>query len=84
MILVDNGAVRSRLMTIRECARLMGAPDSYQLNGSYNDGYRAMGDAVVVPVTRWLTRNLLAPALPDRAKSNRLQEFSVKKCGVRY
>jgi DNA (cytosine-5)-methyltransferase 1 len=61
VILVENGNVRSRLMTVRECARLMGAPDTYKLNGSYNDGYRAMGDAVVVPVTRWLTRHLLAP-----------------------
>jgi DNA (cytosine-5)-methyltransferase 1 len=60
VILVDNGTVRSRLMTVRECARLMGAPDTYKLSGSYNDGYRAMGDAVVVPTTRWLTQNLLA------------------------
>jgi DNA (cytosine-5)-methyltransferase 1 len=61
VILVDRGLVRSRLMTVRECARLMGAPDSYKLPVSYNDGYRAMGDAVAVPVTQWLTRHLLAP-----------------------
>jgi DNA (cytosine-5)-methyltransferase 1 len=68
VILVDNGTVRSRLMTVRECARLMGAPDTYRLIGSYNDGYRAMGDAVVVPVTRWLARYLLAP-LAARSRS---------------
>lgn len=61
VILVDRGKVRSRLMTVRECARLMGAPDTYIIEGTYNDGYRAMGDAVAVPVTRWLTRHLLAP-----------------------
>jgi DNA (cytosine-5)-methyltransferase 1 len=61
VILVERGRVRSRLMTVRECARLMGAPDTYVIGGSYNDGYRAMGDAVVVPVTRWITRFLLAP-----------------------
>lgn len=61
VVLLDNGAVRSRLMTVRECARLMGAPDSFAIPGSYNDGYRAMGDAVVVPVTRWITKHLLAP-----------------------
>lgn len=61
VMLVEGGAVRSRLMTVRECARLMGAPDTYKLQGSYNDCYRAMGDAVVVPVTRWLTRHLLSP-----------------------
>jgi DNA (cytosine-5)-methyltransferase 1 len=68
VILVDQGSVRSRLMTLRECARLMGAPDSYKLNGSYNDGYRAMGDAVAVPVTRWLTRHLLT-TLASRSRS---------------
>jgi DNA (cytosine-5)-methyltransferase 1 len=61
VILVDGNKIRSRLMTVRECARLMGAPDTYKLDGSYNDGYRAMGDAVAVPVTRWITRHLLAP-----------------------
>lgn len=67
VIIVDHGSVRSRLMTVRECARLMGAPDSYEIRGSYNDGYRAMGDAVAVPVTRWLTRHLLAP-LAERSR----------------
>jgi DNA (cytosine-5)-methyltransferase 1 len=61
VVLVDHGRVRTRLMTVRECARLMGAPDSFEIPGAYNDGYRAMGDAVVAPVTRWLTRRLLAP-----------------------
>lgn len=67
--IVDRGEVRSRLMTVRECARLMGAPDTFLLPGSYNDGYRAMGDAVAVPVTRWLTRHLLAP-LTERCRSS--------------
>ena len=68
VLLVDRGKVRSRLMTVRECARLMGAPDTYIIEGSYNDGYRAMGDAVAVPVTRWLTRHLLVP-LASRARA---------------
>ena len=75
VILVDHGKVRSRLMTVRECARLMGAPDTYKLPGSYNDGYRAMGDAVAVPVTRWLTRHLLAP-LAAQCRSARAQKIS--------
>jgi DNA (cytosine-5)-methyltransferase 1 len=75
VILVNDGKVRSRLMTVRECARLMGAPDTYRLPGSYNDGYRAMGDAVAVPVTRWLTRHLLAP-LADRFRSAREDKIS--------
>ncbi len=56
-----KGMVSTRLLTVRETARLMGAPDSYQLPGNYNDGYKAMGDAVAVPVARWLARHLLHP-----------------------
>lgn len=70
VVLVNKGVVRTRLMTVRECARLMGAPDTYKLEGSYNDAYRAMGDAVAVPVTRWLASHLLAP-LAERSKSIR-------------
>jgi DNA (cytosine-5)-methyltransferase 1 len=72
VVLVDKGQVRSRLLTVRECARLMGAPDTYLLPGSYNDGYRAMGDSVAVDVTRWLTRHLLAP-LAERCRSSSAQ-----------
>ncbi len=61
VLIINKGRVRSRLMTVRECARLMGANDEFQLPGSYNDGYRAMGDAVAVPVTQFLAKHLLAP-----------------------
>ena len=61
LVLKKNDEFASRLLTAREAARLMGAPDSYQLPGSYNDGYKAMGDAVAVPVVRYLTENLLLP-----------------------
>jgi DNA (cytosine-5)-methyltransferase 1 len=81
VIIVDKGEVRSRLMTLKECARLMGAPDSYNLKGSYNDGYRAMGDAVAVPVTRWLARHLLAP-LADRAKNAARNPSTMDGCHI--
>lgn len=61
LVIAENGSIRTRLLTVRETARLMGAPDDYKLPGSYNDGYKAMGDAVAVPVARFLAKNLLAP-----------------------
>jgi DNA (cytosine-5)-methyltransferase 1 len=61
VVIKRNGALNSRLLTIREAARLMGAPDTYKIPGSYNDGYRAMGDAVAVPVVKWLAKHLLLP-----------------------
>ena len=61
MVIKKDGRLRTRLITTREAARLMGAPDSYVLPGSYNDGYKAMGDAVAVPVAQWLAKFLLLP-----------------------
>lgn len=63
IVIKKNGDLRSRLLTVREAARLMGAPETYKIPGSYNDGYKAMGDAVVVPVVKWLAKNLLLPIL---------------------
>jgi DNA (cytosine-5)-methyltransferase 1 len=59
LVLKDGSQVRTRLLTVREAARLMGAPDRYYVPGSYNDGYKAMGDAVAVPVAAYLARHLL-------------------------
>jgi DNA (cytosine-5)-methyltransferase 1 len=56
-----DGKLVTRLLTVREAARLMGLSDTFEIPGSYNDGYRAMGDAVAVPVVRFLARHLLHP-----------------------
>ncbi len=61
IVIKKDGMLRSRLLTVREAARLMGAPETYKIPGTYNDGYMAMGDAVAVPVVRWLAENLLLP-----------------------
>ena len=61
LVIRKDGKLQSRLLTVREAARLMGAPDSYKIPGTYNDGYKAMGDAVAVPVAKWLATNLLFP-----------------------
>ena len=61
LLIAENGCLRTRLLTVREAARLMGAPDTYKIPGSYNDGYMAMGDAVALPVVRFLSESLLAP-----------------------
>ena len=52
---------RTRILSPREAARLMGAPESFQLPGTFNDGYKAMGDAVAVPVAAYLAKHLLSP-----------------------
>ena len=59
VLVLDNGRVRSRLLSPREAARLMGVPESFWLPSKYNDAYRAIGDGVAVPVVRWLSDQLL-------------------------
>ncbi len=54
LVVKENGKTHARLLTVREAARLMGAPDSFILPGSYNDGYKAMGDAVAMPVAQFI------------------------------
>jgi len=61
MIIVQDGNIRARLINRRELARLMGAPDSFWLPNHYNNAYRAMGDAVVVPAVKWLADHILTP-----------------------
>ena len=59
LVVKQNNEVHARLLTVREAARLMGAPDSFILPGTYNDGYKAMGDAVALPVVRFLGERFL-------------------------
>lgn len=61
IVLKKGKSYDTRLLTVREAARLMGAPDSYKVPGSYNDGYTAMGDAVALPVSQYLAKHLLSP-----------------------
>jgi DNA (cytosine-5)-methyltransferase 1 len=59
IILVIKGKeIRSRLISGRETARLMGLPDDYQLPKNYNDAYHLTGDGVVVPVVRYLAEQV--------------------------
>lgn len=63
ILIVNNTSVRSRLLSPREAARLMGLPDTYKLPQKYNDAYHIAGDGVIVPVVNHLARHLLEPLL---------------------
>lgn len=69
LLVIDGGEVRSRLISPREAARLMGLPDSYQLPKSQTAGLQVMGDGVAVPVVRWLAETLLAPLVDSKTAS---------------
>lgn len=60
LVVNQGGEWRTRILSPREAARLMGAPESFQLPGTFNDGYKAMGDAVAAPVAAYLAKHLLS------------------------
>ena len=61
IIVVDGKTVRSRLISARETARLMGLDESYRLPKNYNEAYHLTGDGVAVHVVRHLAEQLFEP-----------------------
>lgn len=69
-----KGRFAVRLLTPRECARLMGA-DDFTINVSLNQALFGFGDAVCVPVIEWLAKNYLNPVWEENYES---QEITAK------
>ncbi len=69
ILVVEGQKVRSRLISGRETARLMGLPDDYRLPTNYNEAYHLTGDGVVVPVVRHLAEHLFEPILKRRPRA---------------
>ena len=69
ILLVEGEMVRSRLLSPREAARLMGLPENYKLPENYNEAYHLAGDGVAVPVVRFLAAHLLEPVLAAFAQA---------------
>jgi DNA (cytosine-5)-methyltransferase 1 len=63
IVVVDGKTVRSRLISPRETARLMGLPEDYGLPSNYNEAYHLTGDGVAVPVVRHLAEHIFEPLL---------------------
>jgi DNA (cytosine-5)-methyltransferase 1 len=59
-ILVPTSDGQPRRLTPRECARLMGFPDTFAIPVSDTQAYRQFGNSVVVPVVAFLARHLAA------------------------
>jgi DNA (cytosine-5)-methyltransferase 1 len=60
-ILINRGKGRNpRRLTPRECARLMGYPDSFKIVVSDTQAYRQFGNSVVVPVVTRIAEAVIA------------------------
>ncbi|MDO9063742.1 MAG: DNA (cytosine-5-)-methyltransferase [Sulfuricella sp.] len=70
-ILVWQGkGKRPRRLTPRECARLMGYPDTFKIPVSDTQAYRQFGNSVVVPVMREVAR-IMSPHVQTLVEQER-------------
>lgn len=77
-ILLDQGfGNRPRRLTPRECARLMGYPDSYRIPVSDTQAYRQFGNSVVVPVMTEVARIMKPHVLAVRKEQKRLDAAAI-------
>lgn len=58
------GRYHARLLTARECARLMGA-DEFRIAVPLNQALFGFGDAVCVPVVSWIAEHYLNPVFEE-------------------
>lgn len=63
VVVVESGKVRSRLISAREAATLMGLKSTYKLPDRYNEAYHLLGDGVAVPAVEHIARQILNPNL---------------------
>jgi DNA (cytosine-5)-methyltransferase 1 len=69
ILVVEGKTVRSRLLSPREAARLMGLDDDYELPERYNHAYHVCGDGVCAPVVRHIAQHILEPVLVGHVRA---------------
>jgi DNA (cytosine-5)-methyltransferase 1 len=67
-----KGKYSARLLTPRECARLMGA-DDYKITAPANQALFGFGDAVCVPVIEWIAEYYLNPLVNELIRGRALR-----------
>jgi len=72
LVAAGRGRFAVRLLTPRECARLMGA-DDFKIETSLNQALFGFGDAVCVPVVEWIANNYLNPVWREEFEPTRLE-----------
>ncbi len=79
LIKAGNGQVKVRLLTPRECARLMGA-DNYVIKANLNKALFGFGDAVCVPVISWIAKHYLNPMIEKMFDNGEESSLPVASC----
>lgn len=59
---------QDRIVSVRECARSQGFPDTFRLYGNVHNKHRQVGNAVPVPLSRALGHQLVKAVLKNEEK----------------
>ena len=74
-----KGDYKARLLTPRECARLMGA-DDFIVDFPLNQALFGFGDAVCVAVIEWIAEHYLNPLLNEMLRGRPLYPYGEEAC----
>jgi DNA (cytosine-5)-methyltransferase 1 len=69
VIVVKGSEVKSRLLSPKEAATLMGLASGYKLPGQYEAAFKIIGDGVAVPAVAFIRDRLLNPIIKSMRKS---------------
>ncbi|WP_336749062.1 DNA cytosine methyltransferase [Pantoea vagans] len=61
IIVVRGNQVRTRLLSVKEAAALMGLPEDFILPAAYQSAFKIIGDGLAVPSVRFLAERILEP-----------------------
>jgi DNA (cytosine-5)-methyltransferase 1 len=64
-ILIKQRGKNPRRLTPRECARLMGFPDSFKIRVPDTHAYRQFGNSVVIPIVGSIARTIISCLIND-------------------
>lgn len=78
-ILVQQKRKRPRRLTPRECARLMGFPDTFRIPVSDTQAYRQFGNSVIVPVMAEVARIMVPHIISAVKNEKRVAKKQFKK-----
>ncbi|RYE50980.1 MAG: hypothetical protein EOP48_18910 [Sphingobacteriales bacterium] len=81
VMIVENGKIRSRLLSSRESARLMGLPDTYRLPQNTTDALFLVGDGIVVPAVDHIVSSLVDPIVNSQLRLTRVEASGERQAG---
>lgn len=76
IIVVKGSQVKTRLLSVKEAAALMGLPDDFILPAAYQSAFKVIGDGLAVPPVRFLAERILEPlVMAIRINSQRTEDI---------